>query len=214
MSGSNQWELEFEKDGVKVYSLKSPGSSLKKFKGIARANYSLSQLSASFVEDNHMETCRDWLPGCSDFQSIEPFNSQTMSDVELWKIDLIFPFSPRETLMRGFLYQDKQSKELFAEFIAAPNIIPPNEGCVRVKHMHNTWRYTPLENGEIEIEFVQDMDIGGLLPDFLLNFTGAHGVYTFLHDILPKMMNQEKYLNAKFDFIEEAVTKADVVIAK
>jgi hypothetical protein len=209
-SGSNQWELEIEKDGVKVYSIKSSGSSMKIFKCIARGQYTLSQfVAALLLDDDGLESCRDWIPTCFGYEPVEPWSSQTLSNTNLWRIGLFFPFSPREIVNKSLLSQDKQSKALSIDVIAAPNKIPPNDGYVRVTELHNTWRLNPLENGEIEIEFVQDVDLGGLFPDFLTNLAGPSSLYTLLHTQLPGLLDKEKYRNAKFDFIEELNVKKE-----
>src|SRR5262245_48594044 len=45
-SGSNQWELVQEKDGIRVYSLKTPGSDLLQFRAIGRIRSTLSGVVA------------------------------------------------------------------------------------------------------------------------------------------------------------------------
>ena len=203
LSGSNQWELKRDEKGVKIYTLKSPGSSLIKVKGITHYKYTLNHLFAPLLDESIQENCADWAPGCLEYKIIEPWNSQLMSNTQLWRFELFFPFSDREMVLKGLVYQDKQSKELLIENIAVPNKIPPNDCCVRVTHAHNTWRYTPLENGEVKLEFIQDIDMGGMFPNFILNLVGPDEIYTMLHTDLPTSLNNEKYRNAKFDFIEE-----------
>lgn len=166
-SGSSKWELGIDKDGIKVYSLKSPGSFLKKFKGTVRVkNVSMNHVAASMIDDNNLENCKAWLPSCIDFKAIESFSPKTLTDANLWTFELFPPFSPREILLKGHLRQDKQTKEIFIDYIAAPNAAPLNDGRVRVTHFHNSWQYIPQPNGDVEIVHVQDFDMGGLFPAF------------------------------------------------
>jgi hypothetical protein len=204
MSGSNEWKLEFERNGVKVYSLKSPGSYNKKFKAITRANYSLNQLVAGLIENSTLDNCKNHIPGCIDLQVIDPWNPKTMSDTVLWKLELPPPFLPRETIIRSQVFQDAETKAVTVEIIAAPNSIPRNADSVRVTEMHNRWQYTPVGSGEVEIVFIQDIDMGGLFPDFLLNLGGAEETYKFIHDQLPGLIDREELRNIKYDFIEES----------
>src|SRR6266508_3764128 len=74
-SGSNQWELEIDKDGVKVYSSKSPDSPLNKFKAVTRIKTTLSRAVASML-DPDLENCVDWNKLCVIVQSVEPWNPQ------------------------------------------------------------------------------------------------------------------------------------------
>jgi hypothetical protein len=67
--------------------------------------------------------------------------------------------------------------------------------------MNNTWRLTPLENGQVDIEYVINMNQGGFVPDLFLNV----GTPRFMLLILPNLqgfLNREKYRDAKFDFIK------------
>lgn len=204
MSGSGEWKLELDKNGVQVYSLKAPGAYNKQFKGVMRARYSLNHLVAGLIENATLENCRNFIPSCIDMKVIEPWSERTMSDTVLWRLALPPPFAPRETLIRSQVSQDPQSKAVVIDIIAAPNSAPRNAGSVRLTHLQNRWRYTPLGKGEVEIEFLQDIDMGGLFPDFLLNLAGAEETYAFLHDQLPGLLDKEHLRRVKYDFIMEA----------
>jgi len=203
MSGSNKWELEIDKDGVQVYSLKTPGDKLMRFKAIIRGDYTLSQLAALFIIDDDLETCKDWLPNCVEYTRIKEMDSRTMYDTDRWLLDFPFPFSDREILLRTIISQDKKTKAVTADIVAVPNVLPQTDGVVRVVRMHNVWKYIPLENGQTEVQFIQDVDMGGLFPVFLLNLSSAEENFKFMHDELPKFLSKEKYRKAKISFIKE-----------
>src|SRR5260370_23964965 len=59
-SGSNQWELVQAKDGIKIYSLKVPGSDLLQLRAIGRINSTLSGVVA-WMEDP--DACK--VQGCT-----------------------------------------------------------------------------------------------------------------------------------------------------
>ena len=203
MSGSNRWELETEKNGVKIYSLKAPGSSLMQFKAVMRARYSLNHLIAGLIENSNMEVCRKFIPACVDMQVVEPWSSRTLSDTVLWKLQLPGPFAPREIILQSQVAQDPVTKKIVVDILAAPNKLPRNKDAVRVTHIQNRWTYTPLGNGEVEIEFLQDADMGGMFPDFLQNLAGVSSTYQFIHDQLPALLDSEKLRRTRYDFIEE-----------
>lgn len=204
VSGSNDWQLEVEKNGVQIYSLKAPGAYNKQFRGVMRGEYTLNQLVAGLIENATLDNCKNHIPGCVDIKVIQPWNSKTMSDTVLWKLALPAPFSPRETVLRSQVSQDPQTKAVTVDIIAAPNSTPRNPDAVRLTHIQNRWKYTPVGNGQVEIEFLQDMDMGGMFPDFLLNLAGADETYVFLHDQLPGLLNRDQLRAAKYDFITEA----------
>jgi len=203
MSGSNQWKLEIDKNGTKVYTLKTPGCSVKKIKGVTRYKQTLSHIVAPFLDEDIQKNCSEWAPGCQEYKLLQPWNPQLQSNLQLWKFGLFPPFSDREILLHGEMHQDKKTKEVTIENMAAPNSIPPNDDTVRVTHFHNIWHYTPLANGEVVVEFVQDVDMGGSFPALLSNLGGPAQVYKMLQEDVPKALNKEKYKDTKFDFIDE-----------
>lgn len=201
-SGSNRWELEFERNGVEVYSLKSPGAFNKQYKAVMQADYSLDHLVAGLIENSTIEHCRNHIPDCIDMQLIKPWNPETMSDTVMWKLGLPDPFKPREIIMRSQVTQDPATKAVSIDVIAAPNAVERNDDAVRLTHVQNRWVYTPLDNGNVEIQFIQDMDMGGMFPSFLLNLAGAEEVYKFIHDQLPGLLDSDRLRSIDYTFVE------------
>lgn len=201
MSGSNRWELEIEKNGAKIYTLKSPGSTITKVKGVVRWRMTLSEIMAPFFDESIQENCGRWMPGCTEYRFVQSYDPELQNNLTLTRFDFPSPFSPRELVLQGQISQDKETKVMTMENIAVPNAIPQESGYVRVTHHHNVWILTPQENGEVIVEFIMDADMGGFFPDFFSAIAGPNMVYDVLVDRYPKLLQQ--YRNVKFDFIEE-----------
>jgi len=202
-SGSGEWELELEKNGVEVFSMKSPGSSVKQYKGVMQSDYSLNHLVAGLIENSTLDNCKNNIPNCVDLQVLDEWDANLMSDTVLWKLELFPPLKPREILIRSHVNQDEVTKVVSVDIYGAPNRIPRNENTVRLSYIQNKWVYTPVAEGQTQIEFYQDMNMGGLFPDFLLNLAGADETYKFLHDQLPGLLNNDGLSSKKYDFIAE-----------
>jgi hypothetical protein len=203
-SGDNQWQLVIDKEGTQIYAMDVAGSSTRKFKGVVHySKYSMSNIIAPMVDEGIADDCSKWVPNCSDYQLIQGWDPQLKYNVQLWTINLFGPLLPREILLQGSIIQDPVSKVVTIENIAVPNKIAPNDCCVRLQQVHNVWTFTPLADGRIKVEFVQDLDMGGMFPDFLLNLGGADEMFKMLTVDNPAMLDKEQYKNAKLDFIEE-----------
>jgi hypothetical protein len=205
LSGSNRWELEMDKNGVQVYSFKAPGSFTKQFKGVTRGDYTQSQFVAALLLDNHsLDNCKEWIPTCVGLQVLEPYSEQAQGDSVLWTLEVLPPlFANREYVIKSHAAQDPTTKVVAIDILAAANKVPLNDCCVRVTHIHNRWQITPLDNGQVEVQLVQDFSMGGFFPDFLLNLANTEETYKLFHDQLPALVNKEKYRAARFDFIDE-----------
>jgi len=211
MSGSNKWQLVIDKNGTRIYTLKTPGCSVKKIKGVTHYKQPLSHIVAPFLDKDIEKNCSEWAPGCLEYKLVKPFDPQRETNLQVWKFGLFPPFSPREIVLHGEMHQDKQTKEITIENIAAPNSVPLVDGYVRVTHFHNIWHYTPQANGEVEVQFIQDADMGGAFPALLANLGGPQQVYKMLQEDVPKSLNKEKYRHAKFDFIDDVAVKTGQV---
>lgn len=208
MSGSNQWELKIDEGGTQVYTLKAPGATMLKIRAVMQTKeFTLSNHLAPLLDTTIQDDCAKWVPGCLSYKILQPWNPATKSNVTMWTLGMPGPFSPREILLQGQLTQDPVSKVLTLENIAVPNKIAPNDCCVRLSHVHNVWRYTPVGDGNIKVEFVNDMDMGGAFPKFLLNLGAPGEIHKMLTVDNPKLLRQEKYRNARLDFIDEGLAK-------
>jgi len=196
-SGSNQWELVMDGDGVKVWTVKTPGSNLVQVKATVRVKSKLAGM-VKLLED--LDSCVDAY--CYDAQEIRRVNSLPGHSATYVQYKFDLPgLKTRQYVLFAEHVQDPDSKKLEINVIAAPNFIPRDECCVRVTHLHNNWKLTPLKNDELDIEFTQDTDLGGV-PYFLANIALKEGMYKVLRD-MQDLMNKDRYRNAHVDYIEE-----------
>ncbi|HEX7679466.1 MAG TPA: hypothetical protein VF713_15145 [Thermoanaerobaculia bacterium] len=198
-SGSNQWQPVIEKDGIKIYSRKTPGFVLKDWKGIRRVRTTLNGAVAAMTSTK-TEDCAEWYRNCVSVQSVQPWNSLQLSYIHLFRTEYPAPFGAREILVEARASQEAQSKAVVVQFVARPNDLPPNECCVRITEYHNTWRFGPRDGGDREVELVVHMD--QKLPYFLVNRVAPGALYK-VFSRLPELFNEEKWQHAKFDSIEE-----------
>jgi hypothetical protein len=194
-SGSNQWELVGERNGVKVYALKSPGEDLEQIRAVARIHSTLAGL-VKFMQDP--DVCDDI--SCYESRILERVDDQMLYTT--FRFNYPFPFRPREFVVRAHFYQNPGTKEVLLEYAATPDKLAPNDCCFRITRMNNTWRFTPLGNGEVEIECQLNMDEGGFMPSFLLNQVRTKMLFAALPGI-GKLVRKPKYQQAQFDFVKE-----------
>ncbi len=189
-SGSNEWKLKIDEKGIKVYSRKTPGSTLTDIKAVGRfkTNLGIAMLSIVAVD------CSDWLPGPCTGKNIEPYDLKDEATTDFFVGQMPYPLSPREWLFRTQFSEDAKTKAILMEVNAVPDLFPRNECCFRVSLLNNRWLLTPVENGEVEVEIILHTDEG--VPYFLVNAIKPRGAYKLFED-LPRQFNKEKYKNAK-----------------
>jgi hypothetical protein len=193
-SGSNQWKLVLEKNGIKVYSLKAPGSDLLQFKAIGRIHSTLPGVIAWITDTS---ACK--IQGCTESYEISRAGEQLR--YYYFQYDLA-PFGKRDYAISALLYQIPDTKQVVVTIAAVPDKVPPRDGYVRVTNLNNKWRFTPLENGQIEVEIENNMELGGFMPTMLYNVKRPGAIYSMLTH-LESWVAKDKYQSAKFSFIED-----------
>jgi predicted Fe-Mo cluster-binding NifX family protein len=213
--GSNQFELAIDRNGIKVYTLKAPGETLRMVKAVTRVRSSMAGLVTLLTET------------CGEYEVQQPaptrgigriaatlFPKQgCIDDGEFYRVDehlqygkfrlpFPFPFRAREFVVRSDLHQDPRTGKLWIEYAAAPEQVPPNDCCVRLRHMNNFVQLTPLGNGLVGIDYVLNMDAGGYLPDLVASFMYPKFIFNVLRGLQPRLA-QGKYQKAKIDLIVE-----------
>jgi len=199
-SGSNQWELVTEKNGIKIYSLKAPGDVIERFRGVTQVRTTLSAAVAMMMQTD-TEACKEWFPGCTSIQAIQPWNPQDLTYVHLYRLSAFRPFKPREWLLKARASQDPQTKSVLIEFMAMPDELPQNSCCFRVSHLHNTWRFTPLDNGLVEVEHRMNADQG--IPYVMFNRFIPGALYRVLARLQKYLDDHAVLQHARYDLIKE-----------
>lgn len=195
-SGSNEWEVVGERNGVQLYSMKIPGETLKQYKGIFRVKSTLPRI-IMFMQDSNPE-----LEGTGFYDSVEVKRESDQLFWTNWKQGVPDPLLPRDYVVQHEFTQNPETKEIRYQLKATPDMIPVNECCVRVPRINNYWRIIPVGNGEIEIHWIIDMDVGGNIPYLVMNGSHPDFIYTFSAR-LQSYFDREKYANANYAWITE-----------
>lgn len=197
-SGSNQWEKVGEQNGVVVYSLKAPGSTIEKFKAVWTIHSTLNR-AVAWVNDNKGDGKHHPM-GLYDLRFLERRGSRL--SVSAYKQPIASFLRPREFVIQNEFSQDPKTKVLIYTVNAVPDRIPPDDCCVRVRAMANRWTLTPRKGGVIEVEWFADMDLGGFLPYALQNKVMPGGMLTFAQKV-EGYMAREKYKDVRYDWVQE-----------
>lgn len=200
-SGSNDWQLAIDEGGIKVWTLKAPGTPLVKVKAHARVKAPMAGM-VRLLED--LDSCVD--AQCYDAKMIERLPTEPGRYAAYVRFKFDVPgFGTQDYVLFQQRQQDPVTKKLDMSLLAAPGRIPRDDCCVRVTHLYNTWAITPLDDGLLDIEFVQDTDAGGL-PYVLANWGLKQGTYDVMHG-MQDLMNKERYRDAKLDEILELTAR-------
>lgn len=189
-SGSGEWELWREKNGIRIWTLKEPGATVKRFKGTVRVN---STLATAYEMMQDPGICGYHNFGCYDAKVIERVDERLQFYTFRWKYPM--RFDPREFVFKQEFSVVPETNSLLVKVIATPDRLPANDCCVRITDMDNSWRFTPVGDKQLDVEYLIDMNGGGFFPYFLSNLGSPRFMHFALSKVQP-LLDREEYQNA------------------
>lgn len=197
-SGSGEWEQVIDKDGIRIFVRKLPGTTLKDIRAVTRVNSRLMPAVAALAAEHSNEDCSTWIEGCLGQKTVVPYNRRDLTVTELVTVQYPRPFSPREFLVAMKVTQDRATRAVTVDYKARPELLPPNDCCHRVQDMHNVWVFTPAKEGGLDVQYTMHLNQG--IPYFMFNRVAPQIVYDVVR-ALPE--HHAKYQNAKVENIIE-----------
>jgi hypothetical protein len=190
-----EWHLEKDKDGIRVYSRHLTSSRLKEIKvNCEMAGYP-AQLVAFFSDVDQYH------------QVIYKNNTarllRRVSETELYyyaESELPWPAANRDFVIRLRFAYDPTAKVLQINTNAVADMVPPQAGIVRVSFWQAVWLVRPLSDNRMQIDYTFQADPGGKLPTWLINLTAAMGPYQSFLSMREKIKNP-RYLGRQFEFM-------------
>jgi hypothetical protein len=189
------WHLETNKDGIKVYSRHLAGSRLKEIKVHCEMPGTLAQLVALYSDV-------DYYP-----QVIS--NTKTarllrrVSETELFyylQCDMPTPVADRDLAMRLRFDYNPNTKVLLMHTDDAAGLVPMKRDLVRVPSWTGLWTVRPLPNNRLQIDYTFQVDPGGELPTWLVNMIAPVAPYkSFVK--LRESLQLPRYRGRSFNFL-------------
>ena len=197
---SDDWILSKQdvKRDIEVYRRITP-EGLQELRIVTHVNSRMSAFVALFSDVDSMPA---WVHRASFVKVIE-----VVSDTESYAYtihDLPWPFKDRDSVVRVVLTQDAENDAITIRAHAAPDHYPRDERYIRMTVVESFWRFTPLADGRVQVEFQGYGDAGGnsgvlpVLRDNLAWISTYKTVRAFREVILAP-----EYQSAQFLFVRE-----------
>ncbi len=194
---NSAWKCVKHKDGVWVYSRKSDSTNSRIVKVTTQLKTTLSSL-VKLVTD--FPNNKNWVFLNKKTEILDEENHH------LWilysQTDAPWPVTDRDIVSRTVLLQDSMTKIVTIRGEAIPRYRPVNPYYVRIPFALSRWRFIPLKDSLVEIEFTLELDVGGNIPQWLANMAATEGPYQTLRKFR-KEIQRKKYRDAHLSFIKE-----------
>ena len=168
----SDWILKQDKDGIKVYTKDLENSSFKAVKTVCIIDASLTKLTAVLLDIN---SSKDWVyatKSCTVIKQASPSELFYYSEVTVpW------PVNNRDFIVRLKVSQDAKTKVVTVEGENKPTLLPEKKNIVRIQQCYSKWIIVPQTNGQVKIEYVLQVDPGGMVPAWLINLFATKGPF-------------------------------------
>ncbi|MDA0195083.1 MAG: START domain-containing protein [Bacteroidetes bacterium] len=196
-SQNDGWDLEKNKDGVKVYTRIPAGEIYKEFRAVTTLE---STLSSAIALLGDMQAAPDWYAHVKQGKVLKKYNSlQSMVHIEL---DLPFPADDRDLVALFDFTYDSETGIAKATVTGEPNFAPNLEKSIRIPRLNGFWEFIPIGDTQTEVHYQVFSDPGGNLPIWIFNSMIADDPFRSLRN-MQSLVKLEKYQNATIDFITE-----------
>ena len=112
-----------------------------------------------------------------------------------------WPASNRDGVLRFKFTQDSTTRVVTVTSVNV-DIMPEISGVVSVPKFKASWTFTPKSDGTVDAEYQLNVDPGGSVPAWIINMFAVEGPYESLTN-MKKILSENKYESAKFDFIKD-----------
>lgn len=195
-SPAQPWTFKHEKSGIKVF-YKDEDTGIYDLKLVFSVHASMHALATLLTD---VESYTKWV-----YKTNESWRVRTVSDTEMYyynSSDFPWPMSDRDVVVRSNISYNPETKTLISASKAVSGQVDLRKDRVRMDVTDTRWHCADKGNGDIEIEYTLKSDPGGVLPDWLVNMALDWGPVETMKN-LKKMLNEEKYRNAKASFIKD-----------
>lgn len=191
------WKLKKDKNGIQVYSRKTPNFKFDELKVDCIFEGKISQLAAVILDVNNQY---QWV-----YKTAKSELLKQVTDADLFyysEIECPWPFDNRDLIARMTITQNTSTKILSIVAKSVDDYLPRKKNLVRVKYSSALWTITPLSNSQFKVEYKIQIDPGDGVPAWILNMFATNGPYESFKNLKDKIM-LPAYAAAKFPFITD-----------
>jgi hypothetical protein len=198
-----RWEHNFRDDiaDIDIYYQTNQRGYVE-FRGITRVRSSLGAFVAVFLDVEKMPA---WVYRAKKVTTLAVISK---TDIYAHTLNAMpWPLDDRDALVRTTLSQNPRTLAITITSSGVPDYLPELAHSVRIPVAESFWRFTPLDEGMVEIEFQGYGEPGGALssivPHWMIRLLLFEVPYQTLIG-LKKVIVQTHYQAQIFDFVDES----------
>jgi len=162
-SSAQEWSLERDRSGVKIYTRYISGWDLKQFKGIVNIRTNIKTVEKTLRNDVGRDR---WMYNTYDSKDVKK-----VSDNEIYcysRVDAPWPVYDRDNVTR-YTYKKISDTEMYVYLKNFSGILSEKSGIVRINRMEGYWHFKETSPGNVQVTQLAVAEAGGSIPAWLAN---------------------------------------------
>jgi len=182
MSGSSDWVLKTQKDGINIYSRPSDVSKFNDLKIEMDLPGTVSQLSSILVD---FEKYPEWAYGTKSAVLVKKINDN--ESIYYSEVGAPWPASNRDFYANVKVHLNADSGSLNVVSTGMKNYLPEKKNLVRIPMSHGTWNISTKSNNIMHLQYILQLDPGGSIPGWILNIFATKGPMETFRNLKKKL---------------------------
>lgn len=179
---AQSWKLAKDKNGVKIETRFIEGWSIKQYRATVYIKTTLDKAVEAYRDPVQRKKFMN--------RSLEVSNlkENSLDDIITYNLgDAPWPVVDRDNITHSRFY--RSPKQVKVTMKSLPDYIPEKKGIVRVPRSQGYWLFTDMGDGTIKVVQQSVAELGGSVPDWVVNSTIVEGPYDVLLG-LKKLLEQ------------------------
>jgi uncharacterized membrane protein len=193
LSGSmdaQPWDFIKEKDGIKIYTRKAGGSSLKSFKGVADIHAPVEKVYGLIGNVKNVDW---WDKNLREIKVIY-YEKERLSQYYV-VYNAPWPIADRDLCAEAKITTDPVTGVRIVYAVPLTGVIPEREGLVRIKNYWQRWTIEPTGKDMVHVVLEGYVDPAGSVPDWIYNMVITDTPLKIIRGIKQRLENNNANLN-------------------
>lgn len=166
------WVLKKEKGGIKVYTHVNPNSPFNMLKAECDLEVRQTEILNLILDINKH---KDWVYNTVQSELIKKISNNEI--IYYGETYAPWPVSNRDLVIHITANTDSITGICTIKAFSEPSLRPVVSGKVRVPRSLSVWKLIPINDNKTHIIYTLDIDPGGILPAWLVNYASIEGPY-------------------------------------
>lgn len=180
------WKFVKEKEGIKVYTRDELNSPLKSFKGEITFKADITKVNLLVGNADNLDW---WDKNISDVRIIEFQKDKFIRYYLVYHVP--WPLSNRDLVLESKITTDPVTMARTVSAKPLLNVVPENEGIVRIKKYWQKWTVLPMKNGFVHVTIEGFVDPNGNIPAWLYNMTVTETPFNVLKTLRERALSDK-----------------------